>query len=407
MSNKVLVLDDNVDLCLLITRLLSKSGYEATSAHSGKEGLALFRKTPFDLVLCDYRLGDMEGKDVLMQIKEIKPETVVLIITGHSDIQTAVSVIRMGAYDYLLKPLVTDELLSILSKALPVDRTPVQPSQTGLPVNNPKKVKPVLPEFLMDTKSPAAKELYKEISLVAPTNYSVILYGESGTGKEVMARSIHKQSARSNKPFIAVDCGTLRKDLARSELFGHVKGSFTGAIGDKPGSFELANKGTIFLDEIGNLSYEIQMLLLRAIQERKIRRLGADKDIDVDIRIVVASNENLQELVKKGKFREDLYFRFNEFTVDVPALRDRGNDIKTFAEFFLEQAKYDLEKEITGFDDKVMEAFNKYYWPGNLREMRNVIRRAALLTQDSKIHMDVLPPEMIKALTPSNISELR
>jgi two-component system response regulator HydG len=344
---------------------------------------------------------------VLLQIKELKPETIVLIITGYSDIQTAVSVIRMGAYDYLIKPLVTDELLSIITKALPLDKSPVQPSQSGLPVKNPKVPKVAMPEFLMETKSPAAKELYKEIKLVAPTNYSVILYGESGTGKEVMARSIHKQSARSAKPFIAVDCGTLRKDLARSELFGHVKGSFTGAVGDKPGSLELANKGTIFLDEIGNLSYEIQMLLLRAIQERKIRRLGADKDIDVDIRIIVASNENLQVLVKKGKFREDLYFRFNEFTIDVPSLRDRGSDIKMFAEFFLEQAKADLEKEITDFDEKVMEAFNKYYWPGNLREMRNVIRRAALLTQVSKIHMDVLPPEMIKALTHTNISELR
>src|SRR5688500_4513285 len=186
MSNRVLVLDDNVDLCLVITRFLSKSGYQAEAAHSGKQGLALFKKSPHDLVLCDYRLGDMEGKDVLTQIKEHKPETIVLIITGYSDIQTAVNVIRLGAFDYLIKPLVTDELLSIISKALPLDKTVVQPTQSGLPVRNPKIQKPTIPEFLMDTKSSAAKELYKEIALVAPTNYSVILYGESGTGKEVM-----------------------------------------------------------------------------------------------------------------------------------------------------------------------------------------------------------------------------
>ena len=399
MKNKVLILDDNVDLCLVITRFLSKNGYDAEAAHSGKSGLSMFKKTGHDLVLCDYRLGDMEGKDVLHQIKEHKPETIVLMITGYSDIQTAVNVIRMGAFDYLIKPLVTDELLSIIRNALPLEQPAVKPTQAGIPVQHPKFVKKDLPEFLLETESGAAKELYREIELVAPTNYSVILYGESGTGKEVMARNIHKQSTRKSKPFIAVDCGTLRKDLARSELFGHVKGSFTGAIGDKPGSFELANKGTIFLDEIGNLSYEIQMLLLRAIQERKIRRLGSEKDIDVDIRIIVASNEDLREAVKKGKFREDLYHRFNEFTINVPALRERPDDIKMFADYFLEQAKGDLEKEITGFDAEVLDAFRKYYWPGNLRELRNVIRRGALLTQGKKIHVDVLPPDMINALS--------
>ncbi|MDE3249538.1 MAG: sigma-54-dependent Fis family transcriptional regulator, partial [Bacteroidota bacterium] len=226
------------------------------------------------------------------------------------------------------------------------------------------------------------------------TNYSIILYGESGTGKEVMAKTIHMASARRDKPFVALDCGTLSKELVGSELFGHVKGSFTGALGDKEGLFEVANGGTLFLDEVANLSLDIQATLLRVIQERKFKRVGGNKEIYADVRILVASNENLQDAYRKGKFREDLYHRFNEFSVNIPPLRERKEDIPLFANFFLRKSCAELNKDIPGFEDEVMNMFIHYSWPGNLREFRNVIRRAALLTNEGRIGSKVLPWEM-------------
>src|SRR4029078_6708950 len=233
-----------------------------------------------------------------------------------------------------------------------------------------------------------------QIQIVAPTDYSIILYGESGTGKEVMAKTIHELSNRKHMPFIAIDCGTLSKELAGSELFGHVKGSFTGAITDKEGHFELANGGTLFLDEVTNLSYEIQAALLRVIQERKFKRVGGTKEMDVDVRIIVASNENLQDAYRKGKFREDLYHRFNEFSINLPPLRNRKVDIPLFADFFLEKTNKELGKNVEGYEDDVMQMFLSYSWPGNLREHRNVVRRAVLLTPSGKITAKVLPWEI-------------
>jgi two-component system response regulator HydG len=237
--------------------------------------------------------------------------------------------------------------------------------------------------------------LYRQIELVAPTNYSIILYGESGTGKEVIARTIHLNSARKDKPFIAMDCGTLSKELAGSELFGHVKGAFTGALNDKDGHFELANGGTLFLDEVSNLSYEIQAALLRVIQERKFKRVGGVKEMETDVRIIVASNENLQDAYRKGRFREDLFHRFNEFSIVLPAFRQRREDIPLFADFFLARANKELNKEVEGFEPEVMQIFLSYPWPGNLREFRNVIRRAALLTSAGLVNARVLPSEIV------------
>ncbi|MFN0081626.1 MAG: sigma-54 interaction domain-containing protein, partial [Ferruginibacter sp.] len=248
-------------------------------------------------------------------------------------------------------------------------------------------------EFLVG-EAGATKDLYKQIEIVAPTNYSIILYGESGTGKEVIAKTIHSLSDRASKPFIAMDCGTLSKELSGSELFGHVKGAFTGALTDKEGHFELANGGTLFLDEVANLTYEIQASLLRVIQERKFKRVGGNKEMPVDVRIIVASNENLQEAYRKGKFREDLYHRFNEFSINLPPLRDRKKDIPLFADFFLEKAKTELSRNIEGFDEDVMQMFVHYSWPGNLREFRNVVRRAVLLTQCGKVNAKALPWEI-------------
>lgn len=395
MKKRILIIDDDADMCTLLDRFLTKNGYEVDTAHSGKKGIEKFKAGSFDIVLCDYRLGDKkDGKDVLLEIKEHNPATIVLIITGYSDIKLAVDVIKAGAFDYIIKPLLPEEVLSILSKAIN------QPSAESTAFGNPVKEsrhqrssnKPSS-EFL-EGQANTTKDLYKQIDLVAPTNFSIILYGESGTGKEVIAKTIHEKSARKGKPFVAMDCGTLSKELAGSELFGHMKGSFTGALADKEGHFELANGGTLFLDEVANLSSEIQASLLRVIQERKFKRVGGNTEIGIDIRIIVASNENLQEAYRKGKFREDLYHRFNEFSINLPPLRNRKDDIPLFADFFLSKTMEELNKQLDGFDDEVLEMFKNYNWPGNLREFRNVVRRCALLTDKGYISAASLPFEI-------------
>ncbi|MFS8083416.1 MAG: sigma-54-dependent transcriptional regulator, partial [Ginsengibacter sp.] len=360
--------------------------------------LAKFAEENFDIVLCDFRLGDKDGKDVLLKIKEAKPKTIVIIITGYSDIKTAVDVIKMGAFDYITKPLIPDEVINVIENAInaPISSQPVQSSTSPSKTKKPYVISSNS-EYLVGQDGETAK-VYKQIEIVAQTNYSIILYGESGTGKEVIAKTIHESSLRRNKPFIAMDCGTLSKELAGSELFGHVKGAFTGAITDKEGHFELANGGTLFLDEVSNLSKDVQASLLRVIQERKFKRVGGTKETDVDVRIIVASNENLQEAYKRGKFREDLYHRFNEFSINLPALRNRKDDIPLFAQFFLDKTNQELQKDIEGYEEDVEEMFIKYPWPGNLREFRNVVRRAVLLTPSGKINSKVLPWEISQSL---------
>jgi two-component system response regulator HydG len=394
---RILIIDDDMDMCNLLGRFLGKKGFETEAAHNGNKGIAKFKESRFDIVLCDFRLGDKEGREVLKEIKQIDPHAIVIIITGYSDIKTAVDVIKAGAFDYITKPLIPEEVLNVIGRALQQSETGMsdtaRPAMTAQ-VSGAKRKSSTDDDFLVG-QSPATRELYRQIELVAPTNYSIILYGESGTGKEVIARTIHQYSARKDKPFVAMDCGTLSKELAGSELFGHVKGAFTGALSDKEGHFELANGGTLFLDEVANLSYEIQAALLRVIQERKFKRVGGLKEMDVDVRIIVASNENLQESYRKGKFREDLFHRFNEFSIVLPALRYRKEDIPLFAEFFLAKANKELNKEdVGGFEPEVMQIFMNYAWPGNLREFRNVVRRAALLTSGSLVNTKVLPPEI-------------
>jgi two-component system, NtrC family, response regulator HydG len=402
MKKRILVIDDDSDMCMLLSRLLTKNGYEVDTAHSGKSGIEKFKTGAFDIVLCDYRLGDKkDGKDILIEIKQHSPSTIVLIITGYSDIKTAVDVIKAGAYDYITKPLIPDEVLNVLSKALNQPATETTSTPSFVKESKPAKSNFNANQEFLEGNAAAAKDLYKQIDLVAPTNFSIILYGESGTGKEVIAKKIHSQSSRRGKPFIAMDCGTLSKELAGSELFGHMKGSFTGALADKEGHFELANGGTLFLDEVANLSQEIQASLLRVIQERKFKRVGGNKEMDVDVRIIVASNENLQDAYRKGKFREDLYHRFNEFSIHLPPLRNRKDDIPLFANFFLAKTAAELNKQLDGFDDDVMEMFVKYNWPGNLREFKNVIRRCALLTNSGKISASSLPYEISNTAAPN------
>lgn len=399
MKKKILIIDDDFDMCTLLSRFLEKKGYETETAHNAAKGLAKFNEAHFDIVLCDFRLGDKDGKDVLMKIKEAKPKTIVIIITGYSDIKIAVDVIKLGAFDYITKPLIPDEVINVIEKAL-ANPTSATPATTPTPAENTAKKRiyelSVNNEYLIGQDGETAK-IYKQIEIVAPTNYSVILYGESGTGKEVIAKTIHESSNRKGKPFVAMDCGTLSKELSGSELFGHVKGAFTGAVTDKEGHFEMADGGTLFLDEVSNLPKDVQASLLRVIQERKYKRVGGTKEMNVDVRIIVASNENLQEAYQKGKFREDLYHRFNEFSINLPALRDRKGDIPLFAQFFLDRTNAELQKNIEGYDEDVEEMFLNYAWPGNLREFRNVVRRAVLLTQSGKINSKVLPWEITQA----------
>ncbi len=406
MNKKILIIDDDFDMCALLSRFLNKKGYETEVAHNGAKGLAKFNEFHFDIVLCDYRLGDKDGKDVLMKIKEAKPRTIVIIITGYSDIKTAVDVIKMGAFDYITKPLIPDEVINVIEKAIanPVSDSNAQPAKTSSSTPQKKRIYElsINNEYLIGQDGETAK-IYRQIEIVAPTNYSVILYGESGTGKEVIAKTIHEASNRKGRPFIAMVCGTLSKELSGSELFGHVKGAFTGAVTDKEGHFEMANGGTLFLDEVSNLPKDVQASLLRVIQERKYKRVGGTKEMDVDVRIIVASNENLQEAYQRGKFREDLYHRFNEFSINLPALRDRKGDIPLFAQFFLDRTNAELQKSIEGYDEDVEEMFLNYSWPGNLREFRNVVRRAVLLTLEGKINSKVLPWEITQSLILSEV----
>jgi two-component system response regulator HydG len=408
---KILIIDDDKDLCFVLKRFLSKHGFEVLEATTGKVALEILESVEPDLILCDFRLEDMSGSSILKKIKEKNPSVPVIIITGYSNIKTAVEVMKLGAMDYVTKPLLPDEILMTIRKALTNKSTDEKVAADN---NNGNAQAPDADPAMKDLDriaqanakraaeggyifgdSPDFKNILNQIDLVGPTNYSIIIYGESGSGKEVIAQEIHKRSKRAHKPFVAIDCGTLSRELAGSELFGHEKGSFTGAIGQKAGSFELANGGTIFLDEIANLPYDVQVQLLRVTQERKMRRVGGTKDIDLDVRIIVASNKKLWDACRSGQFREDLYHRFNEFQISVPPLRERVNDIMVFANHFLVQTNKELAKNVKRFSPEVEDVFKKYVWHGNLRELKNVVKRATLLSDSSVIDIKSIPFELV------------
>lgn len=405
---KILIIDDDRDMCLLLKRFLTRHGFEVLEAYNGKKALELLDETEPSLVMCDFRLEDMEGNILLGKIKEKYPHLPVIIITGYSDIKIAVEVMKMGAYDYITKPLFPDEILVTIKKALETAATPVEAkvtrpahseASTAAPATEAADAKEKRPNIIHSGDyifgdTPVFHKILQQIDLVAPTNYTIIIYGESGSGKEAIAQEIHKRSKRKGKPFVAIDCGSLSKELAGSELFGHEKGSFTGALNQKIGSFEIANGGTIFLDEVANLSYDIQVSLLRVVQERKMRRVGGTKDIELDVRMIVASNEKLWDAARKGKFREDLYHRFNEFSIDVPPLRQRPDDVMLFANHFLQLTNLELGKNVKRFSPEVENIFKSYVWYGNLRELKNVIKRATLLTDGEAIEASSLPFEI-------------
>jgi two-component system response regulator HydG len=401
---KIVVVDDEADICFLLKRFLSKNDFIVETAQNGKDGLALIESISPDLVMTDFRLGDITGTELLMTIKAKRPNVPVLIITGYSDIKVAVNVMKLGAYDYITKPLFPDEILVTVKKAI-ADAESSQNEEleytAPAAAGSTEPTKPIRKMhsrtkagYVMGT-SEVSDNLFRQVDLVAPTNFSVIIYGESGSGKEAIAQEIHNRSRRKDMPFVAMDCGAISKELAGSELFGHEKGSFTGALQTKIGHFELANGGTLFLDEVSNLSYEIQVALLRVVQERKMRRIGGSKEIDLDVRILVASNEKLLDSARNGKFREDLYYRFNEFTIEVPALRNRKDDLMLFANAFLDSTNAELNKNVSGFSEEVKNDFLNYSWPGNLRELKNVIKRATLLSDGDLIEEKALPFEIV------------
>ena len=394
----ILVIDDDKDICLMLSKFLTKNDYQVEVAYKGEDGLRTLRNHHVDLILCDYRLPDYTGVEMLQKIKVLSPTVAVVIITGYSDVRTAVETFRYGAGDYVTKPLFPDELLVTIRETLEKSKhrnsVPQEADNSKTKSKGARSEGMSTADFIVG-KSSQSQAVQRHIELIGPSDMSVIIHGETGTGKEFAAQSIHKFSTRSNEAFIAIDCGALPKELAGSELFGHVKGAFTGAISDKPGSFELANGGTIFLDEIGNLSYENQVKLLRVIQERKIKRIGATKDTSIDVRIIAAINEDLTKAVKEGRFREDLYHRLNEFKIQLTPLRERRDDIMVFAEYFLKKANTSLRKNVKTFSPEASGYLRDYHWHGNLRELANVVKRAVLLTTGDEILTDSLPHEII------------
>jgi two-component system, NtrC family, response regulator HydG len=384
----ILIIEDDKTFGRILESFLTKNGFIVRVCTDGKEGLKSLKNQTFHAVLLDYRLPDTTGLEVLEKIREVNPQLAVIIMTGFSDIRTAVAAMKLGAREYITKPVNSDELLLMLKGILN------EPSSI---VVTTKKKSTNINQWIQG-KSPASKQLNEYIQVVAPTDFTVIIEGESGTGKENVARTIHQLSKRGEKSFVAIDCGALSKELAASELFGHIKGAFTGAVVDKLGLLEVANGGTLFLDEVGNLSYEVQIKLLRAIQERVIQPTGGNKEIKVDVRIITATNESLSEKVSSGLFREDLYHRLNEFKLTVPALRERAEDIDEFVFFFQQRACEELSKTPAPFSEEFMKIMNRYDWPGNLRELKNVVRRAVLLAKGDSVDIEVLPAEMVAAV---------
>lgn len=397
---KILIVDDEPDICLLLKKYFKKKGFDAESQPTGEAAIKWLKSNAADLVICDFKLPDYTGLEILQKIKIINAGIQVIIITGYSDVRIAVDALKKGAYDYVTKPLYPDEILVTVNQALKRQGGAEVPTTQRAKTNHTSQLDA---KAYISGVSHQAQAVIKHIDLIAATDMSVVIEGETGTGKEYVARAIHEKSHRDQKPFVAVDCGALPQELAASELFGHIKGAFTGAIQDKKGCFERANGGTLFLDEIGNLSYENQLNLLRVLQERVVRKVGGANEIQVDVRVLVATNENLREKVKSGEFREDIYFRLNEFKIELSPLRERPDDISVFADHFLTQANEQLNKKVTRFEDEVLQIFKTYSWPGNLRELKNVIKRSVLLSSSEVVAHETLPQEIMQPVQPEHI----
>lgn len=382
----ILIVEDDLTFATMMQTWLRKKGFDVDRVSSVSAAARQLTDTPsFDLILSDLRLPDHDGLFLLEWMRKHNLRIPFIVMTSYAEVQNAVLAMKTGASDYIAKPVQPDILLQKIRDALSTPE-PAPTLRPTTPAPEAKAQEPTadVPRYI-EGKSEASRQLYEYVGLVAPTPMSVLILGASGTGKEYVARRIHELSPRRDKPFFALDCGAIPKEVAASEFFGYVKGTFTGATTDKTGAFVEANGGTLFLDEVGNLSYDVQVQLLRALQERKVRPLGGAHEIDVNIRLVCATNGDLASLVADGQFREDLYHRINEFTIHMPALRDRGTDLFLFADLFVRQANQELGRHVVGFDRKATERIASYGWPGNLRELNNVMKRAVLLTKGDYI----------------------
>ena len=397
MEERILIVDDDITFALMLRTWLSKRGFGVGTASSVAAARTALEAGGFSLVLSDMRLPDEDGIALLQWMAGAGVAAPVIVMTSYAEIQNAVRCMKLGARDYVAKPVNPDELLKKIREALDVPAVPAAKSASK-PAPRAAGSFSEQPLNYIEGRSDAARQLYEHIRLVAPTNMSVLVNGASGTGKEHVAQLIHRESKRAGKPFVAVDCGAIPRDLAASEFFGHVKGAFTGALADKTGAFEAADGGTLFLDEVGNLGYETQVQLLRALQERRIRPVGSNREIPVDIRLVAATNEDLEAAIARGTFRADLYHRINSFTLRMPCLRQMRGDIPLFADFFLDQANRELDKRIVGFDAAAAAALAAYDWPGNLRQLKNAVMSATLLAAGEYITCRPKSPEVRRNL---------
>jgi len=390
---KILIVDDNKNMQIILKNLLEDEGYEVISSETGKGGLQLFTEKSPDLVLLDIRLPEMNGIDILQQIIKTDKDIPVIMITAYGDVETAVETMKLGAFDYVTKPFVNEELKMVIRKALNTNELKQEVKELR------NKLKAKKSSTIPMGNSEAIQRILKQVDLVATTDMSVIIQGKSGTGKEVIANLIHKKSKRKNKPFIPIDCGAIPDTLVESELFGYQKGAFTGASSAKKGKFELANGGTLFLDEITNLPAAAQAKLLRVIQEKNITKIGSNRSIDIDVRIIVATNLEIVQAVKMGNFRDDLFHRLNEFSLSLPTLKEREDDVLIIAEQFLKDSNLELDKNISGFSPDAVKILESYSWPGNVRELKHVIKKAVLLETTDHITPDAMDLEISKTTT--------
>ena len=389
-THRILVVDDETSMREFLEVLLSKEGYKVSDAKNGKQAVRMIKKNNYDLVLSDIRLGDITGLDVLKEAKKKNSDTVVIMISAYSTTEIAVEAMNEGAYDFVPKPFDNNELKQTIQRALELKTLDQEKETTSSELRDNMHFNSIV------GKSPGMQAIYKRIEQVGPTKTNVLITGESGTGKELIAKAIHENSHRGDNPFVVVNCGGIPDTLIESEFFGHIKGSFTGAVSDKQGLFEAANQGTIFLDEIGELSPILQVKLLRAVQETSFKPVGGTKEINVDVRIISATNKKLEQEVIEGNFREDLFFRLNVIPIKVPPLRDRKGDVELLAKHFAEKYSEKMEKDIVKLSSYAIDFLNKYSFPGNVRELENLIERSVALSSTNIILPESLTISMYK-----------
>jgi DNA-binding NtrC family response regulator len=396
---RILVVDDEMIVCESCKRILEEEGYEAETALSGKEAFEKMKEDPFDVVITDLKMPGIDGMEVLKTFRKDYPDSIIVMITGFSTVETAVEAMKLGAFDYIPKPFTPDEVAIVVKKAI---------EKKNLMLENTYLRQELQEKYGFHNivgKSKKMQEVYRIIAKVAVTDSTVLIYGQSGTGKELIARAIHFNSPRREKQFVPVDCAVLSENLLESELFGHVRGSFTGAVTTKPGLFEVADGGTVFLDEVGNISLAIQAKLLRVLQEREFTPVGGTKAKKVDIRLIAATNKDLEKMIKDEVFREDLYYRLNIVPICLPTLKERQEDIALLAVHFLKKYSEEMGKTVKGFMPDAMEKMMKYPWPGNIRELENVIERTVVMIDDEMVRADhlILPGQPEKEVSENQI----